>query len=186
MPVEIVTSIIALIGVLLSVSISIYTSRRQTQIDLEKFHAEMHQNFNAVLFKKRLDIYPEIYATLTEFSDNIKYQKITKDQITKMFTPLQNWRKHSFLFTAKTGHLAFELKEELLRLTDKTDGELEVYFNNIEARKRLRRKVQEVELALKSELGIYGFHSPTILSNVTEFQTYNDAVVSSMKPEDTA
>ena len=176
MPIEIITSIIALVGVFLSVSISIYTSRRQTKTDLTKFHFEIRQNFNTILFEKRLEIYPAIYATLIELSDNIKYREVTKDAIVKMFNPLQMWREYSFLFTAKTGHLAFELKEELLQLAEKPDGEFQEFINDLDARNKLRQKVQKVELALKSELGIYGFRSPTIISNSTEFQTYDDAV----------
>ena len=58
---EVIAASIALIGVIVSVLISFFTSRRQANIEVEKLRTEIHQDFSLRLFEKRLEHYPDLY-----------------------------------------------------------------------------------------------------------------------------
>ena len=172
MSMEIVASLIALAGVLISVVVSLLVNTRQTNIEIQKLRTEILQNFNSKLFEKRLEVYPDLYNSLSDFITTIQYDSITNAALEKLLEEMHAWRKYSILFSARTGLIGYELNSMLHEMTRKSDDELKVDFESPESRKALRRKIQRFELALKNELGIYSFESPTEIKEFVKFDTY--------------
>lgn len=172
---EVIAASIALIGVIVSVLISFFTSRRQANIEVEKLRTEIHQDFSLKLFEKRLDHYPDLYQYLSEFKKVIQYEEVTQERMIDFFKQLQEWdSRHSILFGSDTGKLLYHFRKEVFDLTRRSNQDIEAYFNDSETRHLFIQKMAQLELSLKSELGIYAYNSPTDVREAKRFRSYQE------------
>ncbi len=65
MSTEIIAALIALIGVVFSITGSFLTSLWQTKKEITKIHQEVQLKYADGLITKRLELYPKIYSLLT-------------------------------------------------------------------------------------------------------------------------
>ncbi|NER80368.1 MAG: hypothetical protein F6K42_12465 [Leptolyngbya sp. SIO1D8] len=172
---EIIAASIALIGVIVSVLISFITSRKQASIEVEKLRSEIHQDFSLRLFDKRLEQYPDLYQYLSEFKKVIQYEEVTQERIIGFFRKLQEWdSRNSILFGSDTGKLLYHFRKEVFSLTRRSNQEIQVYFNDSETKYSFIKKMAQLELSLKSELGIYTYNSPTDIREAKQFRSYQE------------
>lgn len=172
---EVIAASIALIGVIISVLISFFTSRRQANIEVEKLRTEIHQDFSLRLFEKRLEHYPDLYQYLSEFKKVIQYEEVTQERMVGFFKKLQEWdSRHSILFGSDTGKLLYHFRKEVFDLTRRSNQDIQAYFNDSETRHLFIQKMAQLELSLKSELGIYSYNSPTDVRESKRFRSYQE------------
>ncbi|MGB3515534.1 MAG: hypothetical protein WBA43_03705 [Elainellaceae cyanobacterium] len=172
---EVIAASIALIGVIVSVLISFFTSRRQANIEVEKLRTEIHQDFSLRLFEKRLEHYPDLYQYLSEFKKVIQYEEVTQERIVGFFKKLQEWdSRHSILFGSDTGKSLYHFRKEVFDLTRRSNQDIQAYFNDSETRHLFIQKMAQLELSLKSELGIYSYNSPTDVREAKRFRSYQE------------
>ena len=173
---EVIAASIALIGVIVSVLISFLTSRRQANIEVEKLRTEIHQDFSLRLFEKRLEHYPDLYQYLSEFKKVIQYEEVTQERMIDLFKKLQEWdSRHSILFGSDTGKLLYHFRKEVFDLTRISSQDIQAYFfNDSETRHLFIQKMAQLELSLKSELGIYTYNSPTDVREAKRFRSYQE------------
>ena len=150
MPIEVITALIALGGVILSVIISYLTSQRQIKIEVEKHRAELRKVFGGKLYDRRFEVYPEVYSYLSKFIKVIRCGKINTEAVSELFNQLQEWdSKNSIVFSAYTGHVCASIRYLLAELIKKSDKELQKEYESRESQTKLVRKIQEMVLALK-------------------------------------
>lgn len=172
---EVIAASIALIGVIISVLISFFTSRRQANIEVEKLCTEIHQDFSLRLFEKRLEHYPDLYQYLSEFKKVIQYEEVTQERMVGFFKKKQEWdSRHSILFGSDTGKLLYHFRKEIFDLTRRSNQDIQAYFNDLETRHLFIQKMAQLELSLKSELGIYSYNSPTDVRESKRFRSYQE------------
>jgi hypothetical protein len=172
---EVIAASIALIGVIVSVLISFFTSRRQANLEVEKLRTEIHQDFSLKLFEKRLEHYPDLYQYLSEFKKIIQYEEVTQERLTGFFKKLQEWdSRYSILFASDTGKLLYHFRKEVFDLTRRSNQDIQAYFNDSEMRHLFTQKMAQLELSLKSELGIYAYNSPTDVREAKQFRSYQE------------
>lgn len=173
---EVVAALISLAGVIISVVIAYIASARQTNIEIRKLRREILQEFNVRLFDKRFDAYTELYTYLSAFTKVLQFGgQITKTAICELYDQVQKWdTKHALLFSARTGIINYEFRVMLYQLSQKSEQELAIEYSAEDALYQLRQKIGQFELALKDELGIYTFESPTALGPQQRFDAYSD------------
>jgi len=152
MSIELVTSLIALGGVLLSVVVSLITNSRQTANELTKLRTEIQQSYAGKLLEKRLEVYPQTYLLLSEFGKKLELGAFTKRDLELLYKKLNELDSTaSILFSGHTGNIAFHLRRFLTELLKLTIDEIK----KPEKIKEIKKRIGEFELALKSDLGIY-------------------------------
>lgn len=175
MSTEIVTACIALAGVVASVAISLLTSRQQASIAVERLRREIHQDFSLTLFKTRLEHYPDLYQYLSDFKKVIQYEEVTRERLQSFFNKMQAWdSRHSILFGSDSGKLLYHFRKDVFELMQKTDQELQIHFNDRDTKYPFIKKMAQIELSLKSELGIYAYSSPTDIKEAKQFRSYQE------------
>lgn len=168
MSIEIVTALIALGGVLLSVTVSFITSSRQTANELAKLRAEIQQSYAGKLLENRLEVYPQTYILLSEFAKKLEAGTFTKKDLESLLEGVNKLdSESSLLFSGHTGNIAFYFRQFL---TDILKLEIDD-LKKPEKAKEFKKHIAEFELALKSDLGIYvvEFSDPT-----KRFSSYGD------------
>lgn len=147
---------IALAGVLVSVATSLFTSIRMVGTELQKLRTEIQQTYAGNLLEKRLDIYPGLYALLSDFIKQIQFDTVSRAALEKLRAQMEEWdSKHSIFFSGRTGVICYGFRLMLAQLLQETDEELQRKLVSDEFLRELRHRVQELELALKADLGIY-------------------------------
>ncbi len=172
---EITAALIALSGVLISVLVTVLINYRQTVNELTKLRTEVQQEFSRRLFEKRFEAYPKLYSGLSKFIKVIQFGKISNQSINELFDYFQEWdTQNAFLFSGYTGKISYDVRLLLAELIKMSDDELQKAYETPEALKELRHKMQELEIALKNELGIYAYESPTTVTEVKSVKSYQD------------
>ncbi|MCC6975532.1 MAG: hypothetical protein IT322_16115 [Anaerolineae bacterium] len=179
MPTEVVTPLIALIGVIISTLISYVVSTRQSKSELQKLRTEINREFGGRLFAKRLEVYPELYALLSGFIKIIQFDHISKAAVNDFVSRWQEWdTRNAILFGSRTGNLSYDLRRKFIDLAKKPDQELERELWPEQSLKLLRNEITLLELALKDELGIFEFETPNPLEKRKHRKQYNDELSS--------
>ena len=156
MSTEIIVALIALFGVVISVVISLYTSMKQTKVELQKLRSEIQETYAGKLLEKRIEIYPDMYFLLSDFGKKIQYGLVSKSDVTELLGRIDDWdSKKSLFFSAITNSVSYHFRKTLVQITKMTDEEFQKEFASEETRRDLRHKAGTFELALKSDLGIY-------------------------------
>jgi hypothetical protein len=175
MPVEVIGAVIALLGVIISVGISYFTSQRQANVEIEKLRTELHQAFSVKLFEKRLENYPDLYQFLSDFKKAIDYEDITAERVCDLFDNIQKWdSKYSILFGSRPGKLLYAFRKELYNLTKLEIQALRAYFSDNTTRRDFIQRMVQIELALKTELGVYAYENPAEIRELRRFKTYQE------------
>jgi hypothetical protein len=176
MPIEIIAPLIALTGVILSTLISYIVSVRQSQSELRKVRTEIHREFGGKLFEKRLEVYPELYALLSSFVKVIQSGKVSNVAVNDFLSKWQDWDSKNALFFGRiTGDLSYRVRQEFIDLAHKSDEALKKELGSDEALKVLKKKVGQLELALKHELGVFDFERPDPFESTELYDTYRAA-----------
>jgi hypothetical protein len=166
MSIQIVVSMIAFLGVIISVVASIVTNRRITSVEIKKIHQEMEQKYTARLLEKRLEVYPEFHHALSDFVKLIERRQFSKQAVVDLRKKTDDWDSRNAVFLgARVGSIVYEFRMTLAQLEGEGEQEIE--------QMELLKRVGEVELALKSELGVYAFDSP---DSIKRFKSYPEMV----------
>lgn len=177
MSTEIVVAFIAFAGVLISVAVSLFTSMRLTNAELRKLRTEIQQTYADKLLEKRLDVYPSLYALLSDFAKKIQSSIISKSVLEELRNQIEEWdSKHAVLFSGRAGIICYRFRKALAELTQKPDEELQKDLASADFFRKLRHKVAELELALKGDLGIYIVEFSDLTKEFTSYQEVMDAV----------
>ncbi len=153
---EVIAAFIALGGVVFSVIASAYISLRQTNTELQKLKSEIAQTYTDKLLEERLKFYPDGYYLLTSFAKKIWKESISIEDLMEFDSQVNSWNsKYGILFSGNTNIVAYKFYRMMDELVDKTEDEVREMFMLNENKANLVRSISELELALKSDIGIY-------------------------------
>lgn len=165
---KIVMSLISLSGVIISVTLTFIINKFQNKLELVKIHNE----YRGQLYSKRLEAYLDIYELVSGFVKIIKRNGILYDELNDFYEKYSLLdSKSGLLFsytTVTSAGLMYEIKEILTRYNKVNTFSKETYKNII-------RKLTDVELSMKNELGVFEYKNPsTIMENFKLSKTYKD------------
>lgn len=157
LPKEVVASLIALVGVFLSVTIALITTRRTVNVELRKLRFQIEQVYASKLLDARLAIYPQVYSFLSAFSKELKRYRLTRNTLETLLKNLDDWdSKNGILFTGDTIYACNRFRNGLIKVLSLNDQEL---FERVSSEDFVNEwfvNTERFELALKCEIGIYG------------------------------
>ncbi len=161
MPTDIWTAIIALVGVALSTAISFFLGRRQAAVEIDKLRIDLQSSLGGKLYERRLQVYPELYEQLSGLIKELEANRVSRSTLEAASARIAAWdTRFSIFFGSVAGSTCHALRKRLIELVEQTDEHVAAQMSDENERQRLRREIQEMELALKHELGTYHFESP--------------------------
>jgi hypothetical protein len=160
MPTEIIVALIAFIGILVSVLVSVLTSMRVINTELQRLRTEIQQTYAGKLLEKRLEVYPDMYYLLSDFIKKVQFHddsKIDMDEevLEELRAQTNEWNsRYSLFFSGETNLTSTKFRKLLDDLIKSVDKDT-VKKIPTEALRPLRHEAGHFELALKSDLGIF-------------------------------
>jgi hypothetical protein len=153
MPKEAIPALIALSGVLLSIAVSLLTSRMVFYNEARKLALEAKKGYDSKLLETRLNVYPGLYLMISKFAKQIRHEPISKDDIRSFMQGIDEWDStNAILLSARTSVLCARLRKSLEAcLKDDLVG-----GPDISALQDLIRRIGVLELGLKSDMGVFG------------------------------
>jgi len=162
MPVQIAAALIAMVGVALSVLVSYLTSRQQSRLEAQKLREEANRIFGGRLYDRRIEVYPTLFKHLSNFIKLLYWGNVDQSAVRGLFERLQEWDSSYSIYMTTRTHLVFrDVRHAVGDLCSASGSELRETFCSDDAKMRFKERLQEVELALKHELGIHAFLDPT-------------------------
>jgi len=153
---EIITAIIAFIGVVTSVLASYIVNSRQVNTEVQKLRTEIQQTYASKLLEKRIEVYPALYKLLSDFGKVVRNDAISTELIMDLLTHTREWDSNYAIFmSGYAGRTLYEFQKWLNDLANLPEDKFIDEWDTTEKRWVLRREASKVELAIKRDLGIY-------------------------------
>ena len=165
----IVTSAISMLGVLISVTVSVIVSRQQNKIELEKIKRQLEQAYAESLFDKRLEIYPQLYNFLSNYRKAILYGKQNVKNLLEFRDTIDQWNsQYSFFFTGSTGRISGKFRGYLKDLLAKGKN------SKIEDDdwKAIQEILRYFEISLRSEIGVSTIEPASQIEGIEEIYRF--------------
>jgi hypothetical protein len=151
MPETFIPSVISIIGILISVSVSVFVTRQQSKIELEKIKKHLEQEYAKSLFDKRVETYPQLYNLLSDYNKKILYNQQTARNLLEFRDAVDKWNsQYSFFFTGATSILSWRFRKYLKALLANGDNS-QIQEGDW---KTIRRILGHFERAIRSEIGV--------------------------------
>lgn len=174
MPQELIASLIAFIGVVISVIVSLFSTN-------QKIKKEIQQHFTSKILNKRLEYYPEFYSILSGFMKKIELDNYDQKDISDLIEKINKWdSQNALFFSGKTNIQVYDLRAELRRKLSlseqkfEEEKQLDKEKNKEREKKTKRPKLKHyiggAELALKGDLGIFVSESGKIFKRYKSYQ----------------
>ena len=172
----VVVALFTFAGVGLSILGSYFITKKTLNLELGKLRFQIEQTYAGELLKKRLEIYPKLYCCVSGLVKDIEEQNISREtlrNINDKFSQMDS--QHAILFEAETIVRCIKLRRKLRDLTRLNEQDLNKIVSSSDELRALQDLVGAFELALKSELGVYGFESITSDGELrVRFKNYYD------------
>jgi len=171
---EVLAAFISLSGVIFSVLLSCIISNKLSFIKIQS-------EFSIQLYTKRLESYLEIFELVSGFVKTIKRREITFEKTKEFYEKYSVLDSKFGLLFSYTIHSSYLLMKETKKILtrQKTDDVI-----NEEIKKELIKKLGDVELSMKYELGVFAFKNPaTIMKKFKLPETYKEALAELDKRE---
>jgi hypothetical protein len=115
MSTAIVTAIIAFTGVVASVVASLFTSKRQADIEVQKLRAEIRQTYAGKLLEKRIDVYPALYKLLSDFDKMLRLDKVSRSVVEELLRQIFEWdSENALIMSGYAGRILYEFRKLLM------------------------------------------------------------------------
>jgi hypothetical protein len=180
---NLVPTILALTGIVLSSLISYVISTRQSKLEVQKLRDEYLHRYAGKVFEKRLETYPKIVEHLVIFFHKVnlfslkkdKLYEITVEDIKNLLQILLDWdTQNSILYSRELQDVLHNTYHQLYEIINKPDEELNNLLTKVDSLIKLRDEVFKLFLALKNDLGIYSFESPSVITGFKSPYTVKD------------
>jgi hypothetical protein len=147
----VIASIISIVGVLISVIVSVIITRTQYKVELEKIKKHLEQEYLKSLFDKRVETYPQLYNLLAGYGKIIQYNKQNTKSLIKLRDELDNWNnQHSIFFSRATAKLSSRFRAYLHSILSKgTNSEIQQEDWDL-----IHNIMERFGMSLKSEIGV--------------------------------
>lgn len=154
-------AIIALLGVVISSLIAFLTSLKIARNESAKLGVEAKKIYDSKVLEMRHSVYPALYALCSDFVKSMRgyphYLGLNKELIDKTLLEINLWdSKHAIYFGPYTGRQCSNFRKMLKSLAEMKEGELEEWLSAETNVSMLMERVRGLELALRSDLGVYG------------------------------
>jgi hypothetical protein len=167
----IITSAISVLGVIISVMVSVIITRQQNKVELEKITRQLEQAYAKSLFDKRVETYPQLYYLLSNYSKTIQYNKQNVKNLIELRDEIDDWNSHyGLFFTSSTGKLSGTFRGYLKTIL--AEGAKSIIkdedWNNI------RRMLYHFEKSIRAEIGVATIEPVSNIEGIEEVYQFID------------
>ena len=167
----IITSAISVLGVIISVLVSVIITRQQNKIELEKITRQLEQAYAKSLFDKRLETYPKLYYLLSSYRKTIQYNKQNVKNLIEFRDALDNWNsQYSLFFTESTGKLSGTFRwylKTILAKGAKSELRKDDWIT-------IRNILHHFEKSIRSEIGVSTIEPVSNIEGIEEVYRFID------------
>lgn len=167
------TSAISILGVLISVTVSVIITRQQYKVELEKIKKQLEQAYAKSLFDKRVETYPQLYRLTSNYGKTIQYNKQNVRNLIKLRDEIDKWNsQYSIFFTKPTTHISWRFRAYLGVLLAK-GVKSKIQEDDWNTIKRILRRF---ESSIKGEIGVTSIEpaSKTDAAEIAEVDKFID------------
>jgi hypothetical protein len=147
----------AAISALVSAGVAWFTARRSVAIEIDKLKLAVQQKLLEQLVAARLGTYPELYSMISELPKAARTDISNPASLQELLDKVNAWdSKHAILLGPHTTNVCYEFRQALAKgasLASKAPTEDHAAQGHTAT---LFRQAELLELALRSDLGIYG------------------------------
>jgi hypothetical protein len=155
----VVASLISIVGILISVSVSVIITRVQYKIELEKIKRRLEQEYAKSLFDKRIETYPQLSSILGTYGKAIQYNKQNIENLAEFRNNLDAWNNQNGIFFSKaTARLSARFRRYLHAILD-GGAKYEIQKEDWDL---ISEVIERFGMSLKSEIGVASM--PTVSS----------------------
>ena len=156
MPEKIIIAIISLCGVILSMLVSWLISKYRVESEVNKLRLEMQKTYATQIHEKRLSVFPGLYKLIGTHVKEIQKQTVEHESVINYFSKLDAWHtENGYLLSSSTNSYTYTYLRKLRRISEGTNESFVARISDNEKRRELIRNAWEIELGLKSDLGIF-------------------------------
>lgn len=150
-PTVVAALISAVIAAIVSAGTAFWTSRSTVQLEMDKVVVAAQQTALQQIIEVRLKAYPEVYRLVSQLNKDARAKRITRAYLESFRLAFDGWdSRNGYLLGPESSNTVYAYRERLLRaISDSEGGD----FNP----DSLLAAAERLELALRSDLGIYGF-----------------------------
>ncbi|MBV6449761.1 MAG: hypothetical protein MHPDNHAH_00474 [Anaerolineales bacterium] len=158
---EITASAITLVGIMISVGVTLYVGSRQIGAELQKLRVEFQQVYATRLLDKRLETYPEIGYMISGFFKKAKkgdefILNVPVKELIKLKKFIDKWDSRNYIFmSAYASTQLGEFRDHLSKILDECKEKSITSLKPSEYFLTAMKSGENLEFALKSDLGIY-------------------------------
>jgi hypothetical protein len=148
MPAEVTAAIIASCGVIISAAFSWIIAQRSLGTELRKQQLQLFQSYAERLQERRLAVYPEAFAILSECAKAVYRETITREYLVTALSQFQTWDSaNSLLLSGHAANIVFDAQWQLHDRLKSMSGLPNPAY--------LLESIEAMELALKGDIGVF-------------------------------
>ena len=146
----VVTLISAVIAAIVSLGTAYWTSRSTVNLEMDKVVVAAQQRALQLIIQARLQVYSEAYQLMSQLLKDASEKRIDREYLERLRSAFDAWdSKNAYLLGPESVNIAHEFRQQLLcNLEESKHKECN--------QETLLQHAAWFELALKSDLGIYG------------------------------
>lgn len=172
MSTELLSSLIALAGIVISILASSLLNARQTKVEIKKLRTELQLAYASKLIDKRMETYPLLFKLISSFEKVIRFGDLTKADTDKFVKEILEWDSSNAIFMS--GHTVktyAKFRSFMLPITKMSKSEFTQAYSTETEKRAIVEEIRKVETAIKQDLGVYIVEFPEVDRNLT---TYSD------------
>jgi hypothetical protein len=148
MDLKVIEALIASLGVIVSICMAYFISKKTLKIEQKKIDRQRIQDYTIPLLQKRIEVYPNIYFQLSEFVNIMHDHSPTNIELRDFEVKLGELScKYAVFLGAYTGKNMYDLRKYLTGIIKKTEQK--------NTKHELRDLIQKLEIGLKVDIGIF-------------------------------
>ncbi len=151
-PTVVAALISAVIAAIVSAGTAFWTSRSTVQLEMDKVIVAAQQSALQQIIEARLKAYPEVYQLVSQLNKDARAKHIDRAYLENLRLAFDRWdSRNGYLLGRDSSNTAYAYREQLLSaISESKRGDF--------SPKGLLGAAERLELALRSDLGIYGIH----------------------------
>ena len=148
---EIIVTIITGAGVILTVIVSSFFNWKKVNVELNSLKQQNQLTYATQLLEKRHELYPALYNTIIQFINSVRAKDIKRENLIELYHELTAWdQTNSIFLSARSQFRFFELLKSIRTIVNEGKG-----HPTWSERQKILENIRKVELALKSDLGVF-------------------------------
>ncbi len=150
-----IAAVIALVGVLVSITSSFFVARFAAKNERERIKQQLHNVYSERIVTERINSYPQLYDLVSSFLKTVYDGSFVEEgSIFQLKDSVRKWDgKHAMFMGSQTQHDMYLFRKALDSFCDSFDESNREYaMNDLE---ELWKSMTRLELSLKADVGVF-------------------------------